>query len=130
MRLAQPLAKWINACYENPYLKMQLLCGSIIRMRPFRQCWVVAQISRMLMWTGVLPRGLASQFTPSSTALARNNQISSTPVLSPNFSVGTPSLFSMATSRFDIVVSFGLRIWRPPFSFPDAPPASKMGSGL
>ena len=38
------------------------------------------------------------------------NQIESIPVLSPNFSVGTPSLSSIASSRLDIVVSGAFRM--------------------
>ena len=52
------------------------------------------------------------------------------PVLSPNFSTRASSVFSIATSRFDMCVSFGNTRWRPPFTLPDAPPASTIGSGL
>src|SRR5437870_12404 len=57
----------------------------------------------------------------------RDGQICSMPVLSPNFSVGTPNLSSIASSRFDIVVSLAWRMWRPPLSEPEAPPARTTG---
>ena len=60
----------------------------------------------------------------------RDSQMASAPVLSPKLSCSMPSLCSMASSRFDIVVSGAWRRCRPPASAPPAPPASTMGSGL
>ena len=56
-------------------------------------------------------------------------QISSFPVLSPKLSWCTPSLSSSDSIRFDIGVCAGNARWRSPFSWPDAPPATRIGSG-
>ena len=50
-------------------------------------------------------------------------------VLSPKCSSGQPSLFSMASSRFDMGVSCFCSRCRLPSSVPPAWPASTMGSG-
>src|SRR5437773_5460465 len=53
------------------------------------------------------PAGSGLRPTPDRTT---GNQMDSIPVLSPNFSVGIPSLSSIATRRLDIVVSGAFRM--------------------
>ena len=55
--------------------------------------------------------------------------MSSGSVLSPMLSAGAPILCSIASSRFDIGVFSGKARWRPPSSWPEAPPASSTGKG-
>jgi hypothetical protein len=40
-----------------------------------------------------------------------------------------PTLSSIVSRRFDIVVWGFASTWRPPWSWPEAPPASTIGSG-
>jgi len=73
---------------------------------PYMQLWRLSRLPMSVGWTIVARVG--GRMTDNRLPLFP--YISTLPVLSPNFSVGTLSLFSIATRRFDMVVSLGLRI--------------------
>src|SRR5262249_41123366 len=52
---------------------------------------------------------------------------SSLPVLSPNFSTGTPALSSMLSNKLLSGVSLGNLRWRLPLTWPAPPPARTIG---
>lgn len=70
------------------------------------------------------PRGVA----PDDFS-CKANQIESRSVLSPMRSRCTPTRSPIDSRRFDMAVSGLLRMWRPPFSLPEAFPAKISGSG-